>query len=77
MVTVMGGIAQFERELIQSRCEEGLERARAKGTKFGRKSVLDPGERRAITERYAKGATMAALAAEYSCGEATIWRALR
>ena len=77
MVTVMGGIAQFERELIRSRCEEGLERARPKGTKFGRKSVLDACERRAITERYAKGATMAALAAEYSCGEATIWRALR
>jgi uncharacterized protein (DUF433 family) len=30
-----------------------------------------------IAERYADGATMAELAAEYECGEATIWRALK
>jgi hypothetical protein len=28
-------------------------------------------------ERYAAGETMAALAREYDCGEATIWRALQ
>ena len=32
----MGGIAQFERGLIRKRCEEGIERAERKGTKFGR-----------------------------------------
>jgi uncharacterized protein (DUF433 family) len=39
--------------------------------------VLGDGERKVIVERYAKGETMAALAAAYECGEATIWRALR
>jgi DNA invertase Pin-like site-specific DNA recombinase len=77
MVTIMSGIAEFERSLIRQRCEEGIERARAKGTKFGRKSVLDPGQRRRIGERYAKGETMSDLALEYGCGEATIWRALQ
>jgi DNA invertase Pin-like site-specific DNA recombinase len=77
MLTVMSGVAQFERELIRSRCDEGIERAKAKGTKFGRKSVLDASERRVIAERYAKGETMAALAQAYECGEATIWRSLR
>ena len=77
MLTVMGGVAQFERELIRSRCEEGIERAKAKGTKFGRKAVLDATERRVIAERHASGATMAQLAREYECGEATIWRALQ
>jgi DNA invertase Pin-like site-specific DNA recombinase len=76
MVTVMSGVAQFERELIRSRCDEGIERAKAKGTKFGRKSVLDASERSIIAERYAAGKTMAELAREYECGEATIWRAL-
>jgi DNA invertase Pin-like site-specific DNA recombinase len=77
MLTVMGGVAQFERELIRSRCEEGIERAKAKGTKFGRKAVLDVTERRVIAERHASGATMAQLARDYECGEATIWRALQ
>ena len=36
MITVLGGIAEFERELIRERCEEGIKRAKRKGTKFGR-----------------------------------------
>ena len=31
MLTIMGGIAEFERGLIRKRCEEGIERARASG----------------------------------------------
>jgi DNA invertase Pin-like site-specific DNA recombinase len=31
MLTVMGGIAEFERELIRSRTGEGRERAKARG----------------------------------------------
>jgi hypothetical protein len=37
--------------------------------------VLDAGQRKRLAERYASGETMAALAREYDCGEATIWRA--
>jgi DNA invertase Pin-like site-specific DNA recombinase len=77
MMTIMGGIAQFERELIRSRCEEGIERAKAKGTRFGRPTRLDAGEKRKIAERYANGETMEQLAEEYECGVATIWRTLR
>ena len=40
MVSIMAGIAQFERELTRQRCDEGLERARAMGVKFGRKPKL-------------------------------------
>jgi DNA invertase Pin-like site-specific DNA recombinase len=77
ILTVMGGLAEFERKLIRQRCEEGIKRAKAKGTKFGRPSALDHSQRKKIAERYANGETMAALALEYECGEATIWRALR
>jgi DNA invertase Pin-like site-specific DNA recombinase len=77
MLTIMGGIAEFERGLIRKRCDEGIERAKTKGTKFGRPTALDAGQRRKIAERYAAGETMAELAREYDCGEATIWRALK
>ena len=76
ILTVMGGLAEFERKLIRQRCDEGIKRARAKGTKFGRSPVLDPGQRKKIAERYSAGETMAELARDYGCGEATIWRAL-
>lgn len=77
MVTVLAGIAEFERSLIQARTEEGIAKARKQGKQFGRPSRLDAGQRRKIAERYAAGETMAELAAEYECGEATIWRALQ
>jgi DNA invertase Pin-like site-specific DNA recombinase len=77
MMTIMGGIAEFERELIRARCEEGIARAKAKGAKFGRKAVLDPSQRRVIATRYAEGETMAELAREYEVSEPTIWRSLQ
>ena len=77
MLTVMSGIAELERDLIRKRCQAGIERAKSKGTKFGRPFVLDAGQRKKIAERYAAGETMAALARDYGCGEATIWRALQ
>jgi DNA invertase Pin-like site-specific DNA recombinase len=77
VVTIMSGIAQFERKLILSRTEAGIAKARANGKKFGRPSALDVGQKRKIAERYAAGETMAQLAADYEVGEATIFRALQ
>jgi DNA invertase Pin-like site-specific DNA recombinase len=77
LLTVMSGIAELERDLIRKRCQAGIERAKAKGTKFGRPLALDASQRRKIAERYSAGETMAELARDYDCGEATIWRALR
>jgi len=77
MLTIMGGIAEFERNLIRKRCEEGIERAKRKGVTFGRKRKLDKEMVRVAAERYAKGETMAELADVYGVSEPTIWRALQ
>ncbi len=77
VISIMAGIAEFERELIRKRCQDGIDRAKAKGTKFGRPLALDAGERKKLAERYAAGETMAELAKEYEVGAATIWRALK
>jgi DNA invertase Pin-like site-specific DNA recombinase len=76
ILTIMGGIAEFERKLIRSRCEAGIARAKAMGKHLGRKSVLDAGQRRKIAERHANGESMAKLALDYEVGVATIHRAL-
>src|SRR5262245_62108998 len=36
MLTVLGGLAEFERELIRARTGEGRKRAKARGVRFGR-----------------------------------------
>src|SRR6516225_6862851 len=69
MLTIMGGIAEFERGLIRKRCDEGIQRAKDKGTKFGPKFKLDAGQKRRIAERYANGETMAELATVYDVSE--------
>jgi DNA invertase Pin-like site-specific DNA recombinase len=76
LMTIMGGVAEFERGIIRKRCEEGIERAKRKGTKFGRKRSMTPEQIKVAADRYAKGETQAALAAEYGCSEATMYRAL-
>jgi DNA invertase Pin-like site-specific DNA recombinase len=76
MITIMGGIAEFERGLIRARCEEGIERAKSLGTKFGRKPKLTPEQIRKAAEHYANGRSQAELAAMYKVSEATMYRAL-
>ena len=40
MLTVLGGLAEFERDLIRARTSEGRERAKARGVKMGREPRL-------------------------------------
>jgi DNA invertase Pin-like site-specific DNA recombinase len=42
MLTVLGGLAEFERDLIRARTAEGRERAKERGVKMGRKPKLTP-----------------------------------
>jgi DNA invertase Pin-like site-specific DNA recombinase len=77
MLTIMGGIAEFERSLIRSRTDAGIERAKHLGKKFGRPERLDAGQKRKIAELYAAGKTIPELSEEYGCGVGTIWRALQ
>ena len=42
---VLAGLAEFERELIRSRCGEGITRAKQRGVRFGRPPKLTPHQR--------------------------------
>jgi DNA invertase Pin-like site-specific DNA recombinase len=76
ILAIMGGIGEFERGLIHKRCQEGIERAKRKGTKFGRPTVVDASQRKKMAERFAAGESMAELAKDYEVGVATVWRVL-
>jgi DNA invertase Pin-like site-specific DNA recombinase len=72
MLTVLGGLAEFERELIRSRTSEGRKRAIERGVKFGRKSKLTPFQMQEALERLAKGDTQAMIAKSYGVDQTTI-----
>jgi DNA invertase Pin-like site-specific DNA recombinase len=74
MLTVLGGLAEFERELILARTSDGRTRAKAKGVKFGRPSALTADQRREAIQRLSEGATQADLARSYGVSQATISR---
>jgi DNA invertase Pin-like site-specific DNA recombinase len=77
MLTIFGGIAEFERDLIRGRTDEGIERAKRLGKRFGRPERLDAGHKRMIAEQYGNGETIPELAEDYGDGIGTIWRALQ
>jgi DNA invertase Pin-like site-specific DNA recombinase len=65
LATLLAGIAEFERELIRERTEDGRKRALARGVKFGRKLKLSQYQREEAIRRRAAGETLTAIAASY------------
>ena len=75
MLTVLGGLAEFERELIRARTGEGRARAVARGVKMGRKPILTSHQKREAVRRRDKGEeTYREIAASYNVSAATISR---
>lgn len=77
MLTVLGGLAEFERELIRSRTTEGRERAKARGVRLGRTPKLTDHQRReAIARRETGKETLAEIGRSYNVSGWTISRLL-
>ncbi len=55
MLTVLGGLAEFERDLIRARTGEGRARAKANGVKMGRKPKLTPHQKQEAIKRRDRG----------------------
>ena len=74
MLTVLGGLAEFERELIRSRTSEGRKRAMARGVRFGRPHKMTVHQRQEALARVASGETLADIARSYNVDASTICR---
>jgi DNA invertase Pin-like site-specific DNA recombinase len=55
MLTVLGGLAEFERDLIRTRTGEGRARAKANGVRMGRKPKLTDHQKREAIKRRDRG----------------------
>jgi DNA invertase Pin-like site-specific DNA recombinase len=74
MLTVLGGLAEFERELIRARTDEGRKRAQARGVRFGRKQKLTVHQRQEALARRANGEALVDIARSYNVSHSTISR---
>ena len=74
MLTVLGGLAEFERDLIRARTGEGRARAASRGVKMGRKPKLTPHQRKEALNRKARGEAVREIARSYNVHNSTISR---
>ena len=75
MLIVLGGLAEFERDLIRARTGEGRERAKARGVKMGRRPKLTEHQKReAIRRRDKLGEPVREIARSYNVSHSTISR---
>jgi len=74
MLTVLGGLAEFERELIRARTGEGRKRAAAAGVHMGRPCALNPHQQREARARRDAGDTLSDIARSYGVSHTTIMR---
>ena len=74
MLTILGGLAEFERELIRVRTGDGRKRAKDRGVRFGRPPKLTSEQRQEAIERIRAGETKAAIARDFGVHPAMVSR---
>ena len=75
MVTILAGLAEFERDLIHSRTSEGRARAIARGVKMGPKFKMTPHQIKEAIRRRDRGIeTLREIASSYNVSHSTISR---
>jgi DNA invertase Pin-like site-specific DNA recombinase len=75
MLTVLGGLAEFERELIRARTGEGRKRAKERGVHMGRPEKLTTHQKHDALTALADGtATQADLARRFNVSQSTVSR---
>jgi DNA invertase Pin-like site-specific DNA recombinase len=74
IMTVLAGLAEFEREMIVARTSEGRERALSEGVQFGRPQKLTHHQRQEAIARRAAGETIVSIARSYNVSHSMISR---
>src|SRR3954471_15583317 len=76
VLTVFAGIAEFERELIRQRTDEGRQAAKKRGVTFGRPSKLRPDQRELAARLPQAGRSVSEVARTFNVHPATIYRCI-
>ena len=76
VLTVFGGIAEFERSLIIERTRQGQQAAKARGVKFGRPTALSDAQIACARDLLSEGRSVAEAAELLNVHRSTLYRAL-
>ena len=71
---VLAAVAEFERDLLIERTQQGLTRAKAEGKHCGRPTALTEEQRAEVLQRLQQGEAVAALARDFNTSRQTIMR---
>ncbi|GAA4474188.1 recombinase family protein [Rhodococcus olei] len=74
---IFAAFAEFERNLISERTRAGLDAARARGRKGGRKASLSPNKVKVARQMRDNGLTLDEIAAELGVSRSSVYRHLR
>lgn len=74
LLSVLGAVAQFERDLIRERQREGIAIARARGAYKGKRPLLNREQAAALGARVAAGESPTELAQEYGIHRQSVYR---
>jgi DNA invertase Pin-like site-specific DNA recombinase len=74
VLTMMAGLAKFERQLLRERQRRGIDAARNRGKHLGRPKLLDVAHAETAIRRLHAGETVASLAREWRVSERTLSR---
>jgi DNA invertase Pin-like site-specific DNA recombinase len=74
ILTVLAGLAEFERELIKARTSEGRKHAKARGVRMGRRPALNRDQQREALARIAAGDAHTDIARSFGVSHTTIGR---
>jgi DNA invertase Pin-like site-specific DNA recombinase len=77
MLTVIGAVAQFERDLIRERQREGIALAKKRGAYKGRRKALPPDKHAYLRKRADAGEKKSKLARELNISRETVYQYLR
>jgi len=77
VLTLMAGLAKFERQLLRERQRRGIDAARQCGKHLGRPRLLDASHAMAAIRRLRGGDTLSAIAREWRVSDRTISRLVR
>lgn len=77
MLTILGAVAQFERDLIRERQREGITLAKSKGVYRGRKRALSIDQATELRKRVSAGEPKAVIAREFGISRETLYNYLK
>jgi DNA invertase Pin-like site-specific DNA recombinase len=73
---MLAAVAEFEREMIRERVIAGLDAARARGHKGGRRAKLSSAQQQLAVEMARGGTSVTTIARHFGCARQTVYKAL-